>query len=244
MQTSTMNERNHTNESDYFEEAKDWAYERYQIQEVMANRWQLAFWLAMIVSMLLLAGYFFLLPLKSWEPIVINHNAQTGEVWVNSLKNHYLPETSSEIESDLVRYVVARETFSLIDNIMRSRQVQYTSSTEVAKFYNQNQDSNNPQSSIRMYGSKGIRTVKIQDIVFLDNFNKAVGSKTDQADEIPTLARVDFITTETRNNATIQKYWVATVKFEYNGVPEEKEVAWLNWNGFTVTSYRVDQRNI
>ncbi len=94
---------NNEDTSHYFESAKDWAYERYEMQSVMANRWQLAFWVTMGFSILLLVMLMMLFPLKSWEPIIVQKNTQTGEVFVDDIHNHYLPETSSEVQSDLVR---------------------------------------------------------------------------------------------------------------------------------------------
>ena len=58
------------------------------------------------------------------------------------------------------------------------------------------------------------------------------------------MAKVDFTTTESSGQMTVEKNWVVTIRFQYLGIPDEKEAAWLNWNGFTVTDYRVDQRNI
>jgi type IV secretion system protein VirB8 len=185
-----------------------------------------------------------LFPLKSWEPIIVQKNTQTGEVFVDDIHNHYLPETSSEVQSDLVRYVVARETFSLSDNHARSRQVLYASSPPIAKGYNDLQDGNNPKSPFNLYGSKGFRTVKVEDVVFLDNASSALEKKKQQQEKIPTLAKVDFTTTESSGQMTVEKNWVVTIRFQYLGIPDEKEAAWLNWNGFTVTDYRVDQRNI
>src|SRR5258708_412824 len=95
--------------------ANDWAYDQYHSQVVMANRWQLAFWLQTGVALLLIASLIALLPLKTWDPIVVHRNTQTGEVWVENARTHTLPDTTAEIESDLVRYVVARETVAAVD---------------------------------------------------------------------------------------------------------------------------------
>ena len=242
--TAASDTTNSMDDTPYFEDAKSWSYERYQIQEVMANRWQLAFWSLLALSGLLVVVLILLFPLKRWEPIVIQRNEQTGEVWVDTVRNHDLPETSSEIESDLVRYVIARETFSLTDHNVRKTQVFYTSSSDVVNAYEALQASHNPKSPINLYGSKGLRTVKVHDVIFLDNASNAIERRKQQQEKIPTLAKVDFSTTETSGQTLVQKSWVATIRFSYLGTPDEKEAAWLNWNGFTVTSYRVDQRNV
>lgn len=229
--------------SDYFTAAKHWYYDRYQIQQVIANRWQLAFWLQLGLSISLLLFLMMLLPLKSWEPIVIQRNTLTGEVWVDPTRSHYLPNNSAEIESNLVRYVVARETYTLMDATYRYRQVMFSSSTEIAKGY---ADSINPyhsQSVAHQLSSNGTRVVRVEDVVFLDAEETApLHHHSDKT--APKLAKVDFVTTDTEGDTTTQKYWVATIGWDYLGTPNNKEAAWMNWNGFTVTYYRVDQRNL
>lgn len=240
----SVNSPNSTDKDDYFEEAQGWSEQRYQIQEVISNRWQLAFWLMIGFSLLLLIFLTLLLPLKSWEPIVIYRNTQTGEVWVQPAKDHYLPETIGEVESDLVRYVSARETYSLMDNNVRKKQVHDSSSPAVTKTYDDGQDRNNPQNLINVLGQSGVRSVKVQDVVFLDNSSNIFDKKKKEQQKMPSLAKVDFITTDIKGEITIQKYWVATLSWEYLGQPDSQDAAWLNWNGFTVTNYRVDQRNL
>ena len=217
---------------DYFEDAKSWAYDRYQIQEVMANRWQLAFWLSMGFSLLLIVAYVLLFPLKTWDPIVVNRNTQTGEVWVQPAKTHYLPSTEAEVKSDLVQYVVARETASPMDNRLRLRKVMYSSSATVGKAY---------QLSLGSMAPASLRIVKIIDAYPLSNASDALKRR---QEKVPKLGQVDFITSEMQNGMVVQKNWVATIKFSYLGVPEDQEAAFSNWNGFTVTDYRVDQRSI
>lgn len=222
-------------DGNYFENAKDWAYERYQIQEVMANRWQLAFWLSMIFSVLLLVVYVMLFPLKTWDPIVVNRNTQTGEVWVQPATTHYLPSTEAEVKSDLVQYVIARETISPMDNNLRERKVLFSSSPMVAKAYQMAMG--HPNVSLRI--------VKIIDAYPLNNGSNAVERhKQDSRDKVPTMGQVDFTTSEVQGSGVVQKNWVATIKFTYLGTPSEQDAAFANWNGFTVTDYRVDQRSI
>ncbi len=217
---------------DPYEAAQHWAYDRYQIHEVIANRWQLAFWLQLFFSAGLVVLVLALLPLKTWEPIIIHRNNQTSEVWVESVRDHALPETTAEIESNLARYVIARETISAIDASSRTQQVYYESNDPVAKAYETAQAQINKSLH---------KMVKVQDIIFLDS---ATPSKNHKEALHRNLAKVDFVTTENNGQQIIEKSWVVTISWEYLGTPASKAAAWANWNGFTVTYYRVDQRNV
>lgn len=215
---------------------QDWFYDRYQIQEVMANRWQLAFWIQLVLSLFLVASIVFLLPLKSWEPIVIERDIRTGEVWIRPTQES-LPKFSSEVESDLVNYVIGRETYSSIDNDERYQQILFSSSPSIFKEYKENASPNNPTSLTKTLGATGTRKVTVEDVVFLNDLKNKDSAKSQ-------IAKVDFTTVDTIGEMTFKKYWVATITWEYLGTPNQKEAAWMNWNGFTVTSYRIDQRNV
>ena len=220
--------------------AQDWAYDRYHSQAVIADRWQLAFWIQLILSLILAIAIIIILPLKSWEPIVIQRNTQTGEVWVDSPHTQHLPALASEVESDLVRYVIARETYAHQDAGARYQQVRYSSSPEVIKIYENLFSNTNLHHLQSLYGDSGMRTIKVEDVVFLTSPESASIHQANTHN----LAKIDFITTDTQGQTSKEQYWVATISWEYLGTPTTKAAAWSNWNGFTVTYYRVDQRNI
>ena len=231
----------------YFESARDWATERYHTQKVMANRWQLAFWVQLAFSVVLVIALMMMLPLKTWEPLIIEHDLQTGEFFTHPAPVENLPKTQQEIESDLVHYVIARETYSPTDEGVRYRQVQFMSAPAVFTPFVEAHRSGSPDSPETLLGDKGLRTVEVEDVIFFDasdprHYQSKRESK--KAALVPPIAKVDFMTTEITGQSVTKKYWVATISFEYLGTPNHKEAAWSNWSGFTVTSYRVDQRNI
>lgn len=236
-----------TAKQSYFEQARDWATERYHTQKVMANRWQLAFWVQLGFSVMLVVALIMMLPLKTWEPLIIEHDLRTGEFFTHPAPVENLSKTQQEIESDLVHYVIARETYSPTDEGVRYRQVQFMSAPTVFKLFSESHRSGNPNSPENILGEKGLITVEVEDVVFFDasdprHYQAQRESK--QSSKVPPIAKVDFWTTETNGQSITRKSWVATVSFEYVGTPNHKEAAWSNWSGFTVTSYRVDQRNI
>lgn len=220
--------------SDYFIEAAGWHYDRYGAQEVTAHRWLLAFGLQTVLSLLLGITIVCLFPLKTWEPIVIEKDLRTGETFVTPIENHKLPSGDAFLESDLVRYVIARETYARVDAGERYQQVLYSSTPDVGQAYKGFLDPKDETAISNVLGLKGVRTVKIEDVVFLDAHKGAA----------PKLAKVDFVTQDTVGQTSTERHWVATLAWEYLGTPNTKAAAWINWNGFTVTSYRVDQRNV
>ncbi len=225
----------------YFDAASDWAVERVETLQVTACRWQAAFWGMVVCLLIALVAIMAITPLKTVEPIIIQKDLQTGEVFVKPGEPANLTKSIQETESDLTRYVMARETYSLVDEEVRYRQVQYMSSPDVFQPYVEERRSTNESSFEALLGEKGLRTVSVEDVVFLDASAPSLGPK--KRALIQPIAKVDFITTETAHQQVIKKYWVATIKFTYFGTPDTKEAAWANWDGFTVTSYRVDARN-
>ena len=226
---------------EYFDNASDWALERVEMAQVTACRWQLGFWIQTVCLVLALLGLIVLLPLKTVEPLIIQKDLQTGEVFVSPGEKPNLTKTQQETESDAVRYVIARETYSPIDQEIRFRQVQYMSSQAVFSPYMHEHEASNEESFESILGDNGLRTVKVEDVIFLDPSDPMTLEKNKQ--HILPIVKVDFVTTERINQQVITHYWVATIKFEYFGTPDTKEAAWANYDGFTVTSYRVDQRN-
>lgn len=225
-------------DKNYFQSAQCWHYDRFESQLVQANRWLLAFWCQTAFSLLLIICLCLLLPLKTLVPLIIRQNSQTQEVFVEKIDRNHLPN-QNEIESDLVRYVILRETYSSVDLSLRYKQVLLETNKACAGDYQKAQANTNPQSPVNLYGSDGIRTIHVEDVVFLNDKNNR-----NQKDTQSNIAKIDFVSTETINHQTIQKYWVATISWEYRGTPTDKEAAWNNWNGFSVTYYRVDQRSV
>jgi type IV secretory pathway component VirB8 len=226
-------------DKDYFTSAQGWHYDRYESQLIQANRWLLAFWIQIGISSLLVLSLVVLLPLKTLVPLVIRQNTQTHEVFVDKVDHDYLPH-QNEVESDLVRYVILRETYSSVDLALRYKQVLLETNKACAIEYQKTQANTHSESPVNIYGADGTRAIHVEDVVFLTNKNmKGRGNET-----ATNLAKVDFISTDTIHNQTVQKYWVATIAWEYQGTPQDKDAAWHNWNGFTITYYRVDQRNV
>lgn len=229
----------------YFKQAQSWDVDRLMQAQRAAQRWFIAFCGISLLAIILGITLMLLLPLKTLVPMIVQHNLKTGELWVKKPANPYVPENTAQIQADLVRYVVTRESYSALDLNQRFHLVLLLSDSDVADHYIDAQANNNLKAPVNVFGAKGSCTVEIEDVVFLGEPKTLRLHQPKIAGVGRNLAKVDF--SRTCINAQGQAstdYWVATIGWAYRGLPEDPQSAWDNWNGFTVTTYRVDPRQI
>lgn len=227
----------------YFEAAQDWFHDRYESVQIQANRWFIGFVASTLLSVVLVILLVTLFPLKTLVPLIVQKNAETGEMWVKRPQTPYTPANDVEVQADLVRYLTLYNSYTAADINQRFRLVTLLSANQVAKRYEEGQSNNNEGSPVNVLGKDGIRTVKVEDIVFIDK--AGTREVKDFNEPSHNLAKVDFITTtiDHLGNKKVQP-WVATISWVYRGIPTEQQEAWDNWNGFTVTMLRIDPKNI
>lgn len=229
-------------DNNYFHAAKDWKTERYDLQQLRANRWCTAFIIQTVVAILLAASIVILLPLKTIIPITVYKNSDSGDIWVNIPDKDAQPSSKAQVESDLIQYIVLRETYALADLSERYKKIAFQTDTALLQSYYHSQSSHNPASPIRKWGKLGTRSVHVEDIIFLNKTNNEHSTFSDKPSS--NLAKIDFTTTVDMHGEKTKKHWVCTIQWEYRGTPKTQSAAWNNWNGFTVTYYRIDQRNL
>lgn len=225
------------------EAGRAWFEENYEHSKIMENRWFVGCIAALFSCILLSLCLIFLFPLKSLVPLIIHQNSITGEVWVTHPQTPFVPENDAQAQSDIVRYMTARESYSAADLNQRFQLVNRLSRNEIGKAYANEQSNANPKAPVTLLGHEGTRTIHIEDIVFLDK--SGIQELRHFKEKSQNLAKVDFstITTDKTGNKATQA-WVATLAWIYQGLPKSQVEAWENWNGFTVTSYRIDPRNL
>ncbi len=230
-------------DKEYFKLAQDWHFERCEVAKINANRWFVCFLISCAINICLSTAIIVLTPLKTLVPLVIHQNSITGEAWVEKPSLQYVPANDAQTQSDIVRYVTNRESYTAADLNQRFHLVTLLSNHDVAKAYASFQSNNNKSSPVNILSTTGTRTVHIEDIVFIANQNIDEPHRFNEPSS--NLAKVDFVTTTTDQNG-IKKTdaYVATIGWFYKGLPTNENDAWENWNGFTVTTYRVDERNI
>ena len=176
-----------------------------------------------VIIMLLIVGFFILLPLKQKEPyLVFFSNADTNFVRVEQ-GNYDIRADEALLKSIIASYLLNREIINRIDDIERYEKIRIQSSKEVWELFETivKQDGS-------IYQAKDIyRNVKI--------INLSILSKN--------VANIDFIT-ETRSgnsNRALLKRYRATLQYDFinqelsfDSVPE-------NPSGFVVTGYALTE---
>lgn len=228
-------------EPGYFTRATSWADDAYTATVVSRNRYQLAFFVAMSLAVLLTIALDVLLPLQHLEPLLIHHY-QDGRLDVEPITQGAAPVNRAQVESDLVRYVINRERYDPTSYDQQYALITLLSSRQVAKVYIKAQAASNPTSLIATLGTTGARRVHIDSVVFLDS---AKGPSTRGAGGHHDLAQVNFAVRD-EVDAQVGKpvAYTALIAWAYQGMPHAPSARWRNWDGLSVTRYSVMQRNV
>lgn len=228
----------------YFKAGEDWFFDRYESSKTRSKHWFIAFIFMSVISILLAGALIGLTPLKTVVPVLIHQNKITGEVWTPAIKTPYVPEIEAQVQSDIVRFLTTYLSYSANDINQRYALIKLLSSNSVLTQYDAFQSNDNPNSPVNALGETGESTIQVQDIVFLDKEDmheirhyKHHPSKN--------LAKADLIVTTVDKSGSLKTAsYVATLSWEYQGTPQSQADAWNNWNGFTVTMFRLDPKNV
>lgn len=226
---------------DYFRLAASWADDFYTATVTSRNRWRaLALYGLLPLSAVLLLCVTFLVPAQHLVPLLVNHY-DNGMVTVTPFKQPYAPSDQAQVESDIARYVRFRQSYSADLYDYSYRLIHLMSAPKVAERYDASQSARNPSSPINTLGNQGYQTVKVENILFLDNAAKNQANDRNHHN----LAQVDFVVTthNPKTGDTHTRPMTALLSWTYRGTPDNPGDRWLNWNGFTVTRYHVQARN-
>lgn len=229
---------------DYFSLARSWADDFYLAAETAKNRWRAACLYGFLpLTFLLLVMMGFLIPAQKIQPLLVNHY-ESGLISVTPIQAADFPRNRAQMESELVRYVVNRESYSAASYNEQYSLVNLLSDNSVAAQYIDAQSANNKNSPINTLGNKGYRSVKVESVIFLDSQDENAGNNAKNLHQ--NLAQVNFTITDhdatTGTPTTVPL--TALIAWEYRGTPKDPALIWQNWNGFTVTSYQLQQRNV
>lgn len=228
----------------YFIEARSWADDLYTRAIVTKNRYKLAFYVMAGVTVLLSIAINGLVPLQHLSPLLVEHY-EDGHVTVKPLNDLAKPSSPEQTKSDLVRYVTNRESYHPTSYNAQYSLVDLLSGNDVAITYHRTQSSHNPQAPINQLGSQGYRTVHIESVVFMDADNQNDGKPAASRTHHNTAEVYFTITDHQRGSAKTHTIpMLAVMSWDYQGMPDNQEDAWRNWNGFTVTHYQVAQRSL
>lgn len=200
--------------------------------------WFVAF-AAILMSLLLSGGYYYMLPLKEKVPFLVMADAYTGNATVARLEGNFLDRsvTASEAinRSNVAHFVMMRESYDYSMMVLRDwRAVHSMSTSEVNVDYDNLYSKNNPNNPYTLYDRRSAIRVKILSISFIG------GSAT----VAPKGATVRFQRSlYDKSNGAVKPLdsKIATMEFTYNkNLRLEERDRIENPLGFQVTSYRVE----
>lgn len=200
--------------------------------------WMVAF-AAIVMSLILAGGYFYMLPLKEKVPFLVMADATTGNAAVarldESFKNRWVTASDAINRSNVSHYVTMRESFD--DAMMHLRDwraVHSMSSPAVGTAYSALHSTKNENSPLKTYGKNKAVRARILSIVFIG----------DEGGTTPKGATVRFQRSlyDKGNGASrMMDSKIATLEFTYNlNLKMDEKDRIENPLGFQVTSYRVD----
>lgn len=228
----------------YFNQARSWADDIYTAAIISRNRYQMAFFSAMGLVALAIVALIALIPLQHSELLLVNHYPD-GRVLVEPMHQPYSPSNPSQVESELIHYVVNRESFAESSYKEQYSLINLMSNHEVSQQYRDTQSPSNPQSPINVLRRDGLRTVHVESVIFIDSVLKNKGKPLNEQTHT-NLAEVNFTVSDQSKNSTLIKThpFTALISWTYRGIPKDPGDRWRNWNGFTVTRYSLEQRNL
>ncbi|MCF6319174.1 MAG: threonine synthase [Proteobacteria bacterium] len=186
--------------------------------------WIIAF-CSMGLALLSLATLILILPLKTFEPYVVTVDQSTGYVEViKGLQAGDLSEDQAITQSNLVRYVSAREQYNPAVLEKNYDFVSLMSGGKAAKEFQQLWAGSNPDNPSIKLGRGAYIDIKIKSVSFLND-------KT---------ASVRFLREHRENDRVRISHWNAIIEFQYSQKPMRMSDRFSNPLGFQVISYRVN----
>lgn len=226
----------------YFKEARRWADDNFARIEVSRNRYQAAFLLAMVLNFFSVGAVAVLANLQTLVPMLVHHY-DNGITTIEPLSPANAPLNKTQVESDIVRYISNRESYELSSYRAQFDLVSLLSSASVNDEYLREQDKSNPVAPINTLANQGFRSVHIYSINFLDNL---IFNEKDLTKNHHNVVEVVFTLTDTDKQSgkqTVQHY-NALLSWHYLKPSDAPHLRWQNWDGFQITRYSKQLRNV
>ncbi|MBZ9905624.1 type VI secretion protein [Mesorhizobium sp. B2-3-14] len=214
----------------YFQDGDVWEHEIFK-RAMRSSRiaWFFTLLFASIAALALLA-LVLMVPLKSFEPYVVEVDRNTGYIEVKSGLTRTSDLTGQEAvtQANVVRYIRNREGYDpfAIDEYFGIAAL--LSTDEAARDLQMQFSAANAQNPAKIYGRLKRVLVDIKSVTF-PNASTAI---------------VRFSTTEKSETEAIHRHWISVVRFRYTESPLKNEWRFENPLGFQVYSYRRDQETV
>lgn len=213
----------------YYQQGETWEK---QIYRMAVTRMRLAWAVAGlfgVIAGLLAAALFFLIPLQKYEPYIVTVDKSTGYLEIaRALRPGDLKDDEAITQANVVRYVIARETYDY-NGLGRDYTLTLLLSTgQAAADYEALYSDANPDAPQKKLGQGSRINVQIKSVSLLNERT----------------AQVEFTTVRKDDQQETRADWVSIVRFRYSGAPMRNEWRFDNPLGFQVTEYRRDQRTV
>lgn len=222
----------------YFILAKSWATDYFVELENSRIFWRrCALYFLIPCFVLALLALVLLMPLQKVTPLMIQHY-QNGLVSVEPVKMSKVIKNEEQIKSDIAKYIQFRESYSAQAYDYQYHLIALLSSGSALKNYVHNQDAVNKNSPIHVLGTHTYLTVKIKNIMILNQSNQ---SDSDRNKHKKNLAQVEFVVTQhSQLSGAIKNFpKMALLSWHYRKPSSNPEKRWMNWDGFSVQFYQV-----
>lgn len=209
----------------------------------MARRSERRAWIvatcSVLVSLSLIGGYFYILPLKEKVPYIVLADPYSGTSTISRLEddlvNRRVTANEAVNRSNIAHFVLARESYDLaLTNLRDWPTVMTMAAPQVARPYLDLHSSSNERSPYKLYGTTKAIRVKILSIVL-------VGGGGGSPPKGATVRFQRSVYDKSSGGTVPLDNKIATMEFVYKpnlGMDDQNRVE--NPLGFQVLSYRVD----
>ncbi|MBO9502485.1 type IV secretion system protein [Brevundimonas sp. A19_0] len=211
----------------YYREAGSWAADKIgSLQKSRQVAWIIAA-IAVVVALAEAVALMTLTPLKTVVPYTLMVDRTTGYVQaLKPLDPELLTPDQALVESMLVQYVIARESFDMATLQHDYQRVGLWSADTARSDYLNLMRASNPDSPLSRYPRTSVVETRI----------KSVSRLTAQS----ALVRFDTLRRDEGGRYQLPRSWVAIVEYRFSGEPMSAEDRFLNPLGFQVYGYRRD----
>ncbi len=193
----------------------------------------LAWFVTMIfagITLLSLMALVMLVPLKSFEPYIVEIDKNTGYLEVKSglTRPANLTEQQAITQANIVRYIRSREGYDPYAIEQNFAIAALLSTGNAARELQDLYSAANAKNPAKVYGKTKRVTTEIASVTFP---NSSTGI-------------VRFATNEVSDTDAVIRHWIAVVRYRYTDTPATNEWRFENPLGFQVYDYRRDQETV
>lgn len=183
-----------------------------------------------IITLMSITALVLLVPLKSFEPYIVEVDKNTGYVEVKTglTRPANLTEQEAVTQANIVRYIRAREGYDPYRIDENFGIAALLSTGDAARQLQELYSAANRRNPARIYGDKTEVLVDIKSVTFPNE----------------STALVRFSTNERSDTETVTRHYISVVRFRYTDTPATNEWRFENPLGFQVYNYRRDQETV